>query len=115
MESLEIIIEKHTDGYVAYPLGLKGIIVGEGDTYEEALADIKSAIRFHIFKSFRFGVSLTDATGNSRTFDNPYSVFITINCHVEYHLQPPLIIIAPRRKSIYKASNYIYVPRRRPR
>lgn len=48
MESLKIIIEKHTDGYVAYPLGLKGIIVGEGDTYEEALADIKSAIRFHI-------------------------------------------------------------------
>jgi predicted RNase H-like HicB family nuclease len=33
---------------VAYPLGLKGVIVGEGDTYEEALADVKSAIRFHI-------------------------------------------------------------------
>jgi len=27
---------------------LKGIVVGEGDTYEEALADLKSAIRFHI-------------------------------------------------------------------
>ncbi len=48
MESLKIIIEKHSDGYVAYPLGLKGVIVGEGDTYEEALADVKSAIRFHI-------------------------------------------------------------------
>ena len=43
-----MIVEKHSDGYVAYPLGLKGIIVGEGDTYEEALADVKSAIRFHI-------------------------------------------------------------------
>ncbi|MBK5291065.1 MAG: type II toxin-antitoxin system HicB family antitoxin [Acidobacteriia bacterium] len=44
----KIIVEKHTDGYVAYPLGLKGVVVGEGDTYEEALADVKSAIQFHI-------------------------------------------------------------------
>jgi len=44
----KIVIEKHTDGYIAYPLGLKGVVVGQGDTYEEAFADIKSAIRFHI-------------------------------------------------------------------
>jgi len=44
----KIIVEKHADGYVAYPLGLKGVVVGEGDTYEEALADVKSAIAFHI-------------------------------------------------------------------
>ena len=44
----KVIVEKHSDGYVAYPLGLKGIVVGEGDTYEEALADVKSAIQFHI-------------------------------------------------------------------
>ena len=44
----KIIVEKHTDGYVAYPLGLKGVVVGEGDTCEEALADVKSAIAFHI-------------------------------------------------------------------
>ena len=44
----KIVVEKHPDGYVAYPLGLKGIVVGEGDTYEEALADVTSAIRFHI-------------------------------------------------------------------
>ena len=31
-----------------YPLGLKGVVVGEGDTYEEALTDVKSAIKFHI-------------------------------------------------------------------
>jgi len=43
-----VIVEKHPDGYVAYPLGLKGVVVGEGDTYEEALADVKSAIQFHI-------------------------------------------------------------------
>ena len=47
-KQFKVIIEKHPDGYVAYPLGLKGIVVGEGDTYEEALADVKSAIRFHI-------------------------------------------------------------------
>ena len=43
-----IIVEKHPEGYVAYPIGLKGIVVGEGDTREEAIADVKSAIRFHI-------------------------------------------------------------------
>jgi predicted RNase H-like HicB family nuclease len=44
----KIIVEKHADGFVAYPLGMKGIVIGEGDSYEEALADVKSAIRFHI-------------------------------------------------------------------
>jgi predicted RNase H-like HicB family nuclease len=44
----KIIIEKHLDGYLAYPLGVKGVVVGEGDTYEEAMADVKSAIRCHI-------------------------------------------------------------------
>jgi predicted RNase H-like HicB family nuclease len=48
MEQLKIIVEKHPDGYVAYPLGLKGIVVGQGETYEQALSDVKSAIRFHI-------------------------------------------------------------------
>lgn len=48
MRQIKVIVEKHPDGYVAYPLGLKGVVVGEGDTYEEALADAKSAIRFHV-------------------------------------------------------------------
>ena len=48
MKPIKIIVEKHADGYVAYPLGLKGVVVGEGNSYEEALADVKSAIRFHI-------------------------------------------------------------------
>jgi predicted RNase H-like HicB family nuclease len=48
MKSLKILIEKHLDGYVAYPLGLKGVVVGEGDSYEEALANVKSAILFHV-------------------------------------------------------------------
>jgi predicted RNase H-like HicB family nuclease len=48
MRQFKIIVEKHPDGYVAYPLGLRGVVVGEGDTYEEALADVKSAIQFHV-------------------------------------------------------------------
>jgi predicted RNase H-like HicB family nuclease len=48
MRKIKIIVEKHPDGYVAYPLGLKGVVVGEGDSYEEALADVQSAVCFHI-------------------------------------------------------------------
>ncbi|MBL7140869.1 MAG: type II toxin-antitoxin system HicB family antitoxin [Planctomycetes bacterium] len=48
MRTVKLIVEKHPDGYVAYPLGLKGVVVAEGDSYEEALADVRSAIRFHI-------------------------------------------------------------------
>jgi predicted RNase H-like HicB family nuclease len=44
----KIVVERHSDGYVAYPLGIAGVVVGEGDTYEEALADVKSAIAFHM-------------------------------------------------------------------
>ena len=48
MKHVKIIIEKHQDGYVAYPLGIKGVVVGQGDSYEEALNDVKSAIKFHL-------------------------------------------------------------------
>lgn len=48
MKHFKVVVEKHSDGYVAYPLGLKGVVVGQGDTYEDALADVKSAIRFHL-------------------------------------------------------------------
>ncbi len=48
IQQIKVIVEKHPDGYVAYPLGLKGVVVGEGDSYEEALADVRSAIRFHV-------------------------------------------------------------------
>ena len=59
MQQLKIIVEKHPERYVAYPLGLKGVIIGEGNTYEEALIDVKSAIRFHIDT---FGKDLFDMT-----------------------------------------------------
>ena len=48
IRSIKIIVERHPDTYVAYPLGIKGIVVGEGDSYEAAVADLKSALNFHV-------------------------------------------------------------------
>jgi predicted RNase H-like HicB family nuclease len=48
VKNIKIIVEKHPEGYVAYPLGIQGVVVGEGNTYEEALNDVRSAILFHI-------------------------------------------------------------------
>ena len=48
MTQLKVTVKKHEDGYVAYPLGLKGVVVGQGDSFDEALADVKSAIAFHL-------------------------------------------------------------------
>ncbi len=59
MRRLKVIVEKHRDGYVAYPLGCKGVVVGQGDSYDEAMADVKSAIRFHV-ESFGPDVLDTD-------------------------------------------------------
>ena len=44
----KIIVEQHEDGVGAYPLGFAGCVVGQGDTADEAIADVQSAIRFHI-------------------------------------------------------------------
>ncbi len=57
MRQIKIIVEKHAEGYVAYPLGVRGVVVGEGDTYEDAIADVRSAIAFHIET---FGESVLD-------------------------------------------------------
>ncbi len=48
MRQIRLVVEKHSDGYVAHPLGVEGVVVGEGDTYDEALHDVESAIRFHM-------------------------------------------------------------------
>ena len=45
---VKVIIQKSEEGYVAYPLGVKGVVVSDGDTFEEALENIKSAINFHL-------------------------------------------------------------------
>lgn len=57
MQSFKIIVERHKESYIAYPLGLKGVVVGEGDTYEDAVADATSAIEFHIET---FGTEVSD-------------------------------------------------------
>ncbi len=64
MAHLKIVVEKHEDGYVAYPVGIRGIVVGQGDTYEQALDDVKSAIAFH---AETFGRDALE--GDSRVLD----------------------------------------------
>lgn len=44
----KVIVEKTDDGYVAYPIGLRGVVVSDGETFEEVLANVRSAIAFHI-------------------------------------------------------------------
>ncbi len=54
---------RKTHGQVcSLPLGLKGVVVGEGDTYEEATADVKSALPFHL-ETFGPDIFDTDAPG----------------------------------------------------
>jgi len=45
---IKVVIERGEDAYVAYPLGMRGVVVGQGETYDEALADVTSAIQAHI-------------------------------------------------------------------
>jgi predicted RNase H-like HicB family nuclease len=48
MQRARFIVEQHPDGFIAYPLGVQGIVVGQGDTREAALEDARSALEFHI-------------------------------------------------------------------
>lgn len=48
LQRVKILVEQHEDGFVAYPLGVSGAVVGEGDTPEAALADARSALHFHV-------------------------------------------------------------------
>ena len=73
MKNLKIIVEKHPDCYVAYPLGLEGAVVAQGETYEEALADVKSAIKFHIET---FGLRVVDEDEVLEAFVAEARVFV---------------------------------------
>jgi hypothetical protein len=48
MRDVKIVVERHPDTHVAYPIGLDGVVVGQADTFEEALESAKSAVKFHI-------------------------------------------------------------------
>ena len=45
---IKVVIERGEDAYVAYPLGMRGVVVGQGNSYDKALADVTSAIRAHV-------------------------------------------------------------------
>jgi predicted RNase H-like HicB family nuclease len=65
MKQFKILIEKHPDGYVAYPLGVMGAVVGQGETYDEALADVKSALACYIET---FGKETLEDTSSMEVF-----------------------------------------------
>jgi len=44
----KVVVGKHPEGYVGYPLGLKSVVVGEGNSYEKALQNVTSTLWFHI-------------------------------------------------------------------
>jgi hypothetical protein len=49
MKNIKLIIEKHADGFTGYPVGFRnGAILGQGETYQEALSDTKGAIQAFI-------------------------------------------------------------------
>jgi predicted RNase H-like HicB family nuclease len=60
---VKIIVEHEEDGYIAYPLGMKGVVIGQGDTFQEALSDVTSAIRTHIEQ---FGRGCLEGADSSR-------------------------------------------------
>jgi len=45
---MKFVIEQHEDGFLAYPLGFKGVVMGQGNTRDLALADAQSAAKFHV-------------------------------------------------------------------
>lgn len=64
-DALKQIVEKHADGYVAYPVGLAGgVIIGQGDSHDEALADARSAIAFHAETFGTSSLALPDESPN---------------------------------------------------
>ena len=64
MKHFKVVVEHHEDGYVAYPIGLNGVVVGQGDTAEAAVVDVRSAIEFHIetFGAEALGEPVDDVT-----------------------------------------------------
>jgi predicted RNase H-like HicB family nuclease len=47
MQRAHFIVEQHPDGFIAYPLGVRGVVIGQGDTRADALEDARSALEFH--------------------------------------------------------------------
>mgnify|MGYP001038802192 CR=1 FL=1 len=63
---LPVVIEKDADGYFAYCPQLQGCYT-QGDTYEEALENIRDAIRLHIEDRLADGEALPELEAVSVT------------------------------------------------
>ncbi len=61
-----VIIEKNGDGYFAFCPELQGCYT-QGDTYEEALKNIKDAIRLHLEDRLESGEEITQPESVSLT------------------------------------------------
>ena len=48
MQRAHFIVEQHPDGFIASPLGVVGVVIGQGETSAAALEDARSAPSFHI-------------------------------------------------------------------
>jgi len=71
MRAIKLIVEKHPDGYVAYPLGLKGVVVGEGDSREAALANIQDAIKGYLESLRKHGDPIPLPITGTQRFADP--------------------------------------------
>ena len=69
MKHFKVVVEQHEDGFVAYPVGLNGVVVGQGNTEAEAMADVRSAIQFHLetFGADALGEPIESVTLNDVT------------------------------------------------
>jgi hypothetical protein len=68
-KDIRIIVEQHPDGFVAYPLGIDGSVVGQGDTAEAAIADARFALQAHIDtfgESVIYDEAVLDALASSK-------------------------------------------------
>ena len=61
-----VVIEKDADGYFAFCPELQGCYA-QGDTYEEALENIKDAIRLHVEDRIESGEDIPQAESISLT------------------------------------------------
>ena len=61
-----VVVEKDIDGYFAFSPELQGCYT-QGDTYEEALENIKDAIRLHIEDRIESGEEVPQADSVSLT------------------------------------------------
>ncbi|MBE0517439.1 MAG: type II toxin-antitoxin system HicB family antitoxin [Methanophagales archaeon] len=64
--TLPIIVEKDEKGYFVYCPALQGCYT-QGDTYEEALENIKDAVRLHIEDIIESGEEISEASNVSLT------------------------------------------------